>query len=465
MTKKNEGRLFPLFLAVGDASIVYAGFWLMLSIGEPMEAIQVDVANQLILMVSAGSILFFYLFDCYSDYRRKQFQPLFYSLIFAISAFTFFLFITTLWSETLFTNNVLLFTKACVTQVFLLSAFRYGAYFVAQQSLGKTRIVIITKNNESLMQLKKKFSNHSSGKFVVTDFLINESGDQLKKHILKNEAVVVDSSIKNELRNNVIQLCSEHNREILIVPELYDFYIQTAHIQQIDDMMVFSIAPAKQSNLQKGAKRVFDVVGALLLLLVSSPIILALCILIPLTSKGPAFYRQERIGLNGKPYAMYKFRSMKLHAEKETGPVLAGDNDPRISKIGHFIRATRLDELAQLVNVIRGEMSIVGPRPERDYFIQQFIKQVPDYNVRLSVKPGITGLAQVFGKYATSVEDKLRYDLMYIRDSSLMLDLKILLQTIRVVLQKNQAQGVVAHHKPSQNVQQLNALKFKMGNK
>jgi lipopolysaccharide/colanic/teichoic acid biosynthesis glycosyltransferase len=129
-------------------------------------------------------------------------------------------------------------------------------------------------------------------------------------------------------------------------------------------------------------------------------------------------------------------------AEKKTGPVLAADKDPRITPIGHFIRATRIDELPQLINVLKGDMSLVGPRPEREFFIRQFEKDMPNYKYRMTVKPGITGLAQVMANYSTTVEDKLRFDLMYIRNYSFANDIKILLQTIRVVLQREQAKGV-----------------------
>jgi lipopolysaccharide/colanic/teichoic acid biosynthesis glycosyltransferase len=133
---------------------------------------------------------------------------------------------------------------------------------------------------------------------------------------------------------------------------------------------------------------------------------------------------------------------MVQDAEIQTGPVLASDKDPRITKLGSFMRATRVDEIPQLFNVLKGDMSLIGPRPEREFFIKKFEQDIPDYKYRLRVKPGITGLAQVLANYTTSVEDKLRYDLMYVRNYSFMLDLKIFLQTIRVVLQRDQAQGL-----------------------
>lgn len=228
----------------------------------------------------------------------------------------------------------------------------------------------------------------------------------------------------------------------MVIPQLFELSIIGATTQQIDDMMVISIKPPRLSVFQQFNKRLFDVIVSSILLVISCPLLLALFLLIPLTSKGPALYRQERIGLNGNPYLIYKFRSMIQDAEKRTGPVLATDKDPRITLIGRVIRAVRLDELPQLFNVLKGEMSIVGPRPEREYFINEFKQNLPEYSFRLTVKPGITGLGQVLANYTTPVEEKLRFDLLYILNYSFWLDLKILLQTIRVVLHREQAQGL-----------------------
>ena len=168
---------------------------------------------------------------------------------------------------------------------------------------------------------------------------------------------------------------------------------------------------------------------------------LLLLILIPLTSKGNPIYSQVRIGKNGKPYMIYKFRTMVHDAERHTGPVLAADkNHGLLGLAGSF--GPWLDELPQLFNVLKGDMSLVGPRPERPHFMKQYQKEHPDYLYRIAVKPGITGLAQVKAKYSTTAEEKLRYDLMYIRNYTLLLDIKLLFQTLIVVLRGVQAKGV-----------------------
>lgn len=152
-------------------------------------------------------------------------------------------------------------------------------------------------------------------------------------------------------------------------------------------------------------------------------------------------YRRGLPRETGK-FKLYKFRTMIVNAEKKTGPVLAYDRDPRITPLGRFLRASRLDELPQLFNVLKGDMSIVGPRPERQHFINEFTKDIPHFKYRIMVKAGVTGLAQVLGKYTTSPEDKARFDLLYIRNYSLWLDLKIMLRTLKVVFLKDKSSGV-----------------------
>ena len=167
-----------------------------------------------------------------------------------------------------------------------------------------------------------------------------------------------------------------------------------------------------------------------MMLIVTSPILLVTALAVKLDSKGPVFYRQTRITRGGKEFDVLKFRSMRQDAEKLSGPVLAQEDDPRVTKVGRIIRSLRIDELPQLFNVLKGEMSLVGPRPERPYFVDQFIERNKYYALRHNVRAGITGYAQVYGKYSTNFTHKLRFDLLYIKNYSIGLDLQILFQTV-----------------------------------
>jgi sugar transferase (PEP-CTERM system associated) len=192
-----------------------------------------------------------------------------------------------------------------------------------------------------------------------------------------------------------------------------------------------------QSLLRSGIKRVFDLAASGVLLAVTLPVMLlaALCILFE--DRGPIFYHQERVGKGGKTFMVLKFRSMRADAEKEGTPQWAATDDPRITRVGRIIRKLRIDELPQILNVLNGDMSFVGPRPERPYFVHQLCMEIPYYNVRHSIKPGITGWAQVRYRYGASVEDaieKLQYDLYYVKNHSLFLDVIILIDTVQVVV-------------------------------
>ena len=192
-----------------------------------------------------------------------------------------------------------------------------------------------------------------------------------------------------------------------------------------------------QGSWRTGIKRAFDIVCASILLVLAAPLMLAAAVFIKLESAGPVFYRQERVGLDGRGFSIVKFRSMRTDAEKDGKPRWALANDDRITRVGHFIRRVRIDELPQLFNVLRGQMSLVGPRPERQYFVDQLTQDIPFYALRHSVKPGVTGWAQVRYAYGATVEDsqeKLQYDLYYVKNHTLFLDLVVLFETVGVVL-------------------------------
>jgi sugar transferase (PEP-CTERM system associated) len=203
------------------------------------------------------------------------------------------------------------------------------------------------------------------------------------------------------------------------------------------EWIIYSEGFKGTNDIELVGKRILDMIASSVLLIVTLPLMLLTALLVMVSSKGPALYRQERVGQFGKHFELLKFRSMRVDAESEGAPKWAAEKDPRVTPIGRFIRATRIDELPQLVNVLRGDMSFVGPRPERPYFVEKIGGEVPFYRERHYVKPGVTGWAQIQYPYGASIEDakrKLEYDLYYIKNYSLVFDLLIILQTVRVVL-------------------------------
>jgi exopolysaccharide biosynthesis polyprenyl glycosylphosphotransferase len=235
----------------------------------------------------------------------------------------------------------------------------------------------------------------------------------------------------------IVNYCGDLRLTIYMVPSLMD--VITGHLKthQIFGVPLMILLSDHMPKWEAQIKRLIDIMVSCMVLILGSPAWLAIAAVIRLTSPGKAIYNQERVGQNGKPFVMHKFRSMYEDAEKRTGPTWASKKDPRITPIGRFIRKSRLDEIPQFINVLAGEMSLVGPRPEREFFIQQLQKEIPWYIRRIKMKPGITGWAQVKHKYDASIEDvkqKVMYDLYYFENMSLMLDLKIILHTIMVVL-------------------------------
>ena len=186
----------------------------------------------------------------------------------------------------------------------------------------------------------------------------------------------------------------------------------------------------------RATKRAFDIIASILGIILLSPLFVLTVLLIKLTSRGPVIYKQTRVGKNGEEFEMYKFRTMRVDAEKETGPIWACENDNRLIATGEFLRKAHIDEIPQFMNILKGDMSLIGPRPERPVFVEKFKKEIPQYAQRLEVKPGLTGLAQVWHKYDETIADvkkKVKYDLLYIKKLCLWTDLRILFRTIRVV--------------------------------
>lgn len=244
------------------------------------------------------------------------------------------------------------------------------------------------------------------------------------------------SGSPNEI-TRILDYCGDLNVDIYMVPSLMDVISGHFKTNQLFGVPLMVLLQDHMPEWEAQVKRIFDVAVSFLVLTLGSPVWLATALAIRLTSPGSAIYKQERVGRNGKTFVIYKFRSMYIDAESRTGPQWASENDPRITPMGRFIRKTRLDEIPQFLNVLKGEMSLVGPRPERPFFVEQLKQEIPWYVRRIKMKPGITGWAQVKHKYDTTIEDvkqKVLYDLYYFENMSLALDIKILLRTVLVVL-------------------------------
>ena len=284
--------------------------------------------------------------------------------------------------------------------------------------------------------------NARDDKYEICEIISYRTGmESLIPEINKFEAVIIGDMPSHE-RNLIVKYCFAHGIRTYSVPKISDILLRSSvELNMFDSPLLLSRNVGLQVE-QEFAKRVVDIVGSIIGLIISSPFFLLIAICIKVTDGGPVFYKQLRLTKGGKQFEIYKFRTMIQNAEQQSGARLASENDDRILPIGRILRRVRLDELPQLINILKGEMSLVGPRPERPELAAEIEKEIPEFPYRLKVKAGLTGYAQVYGKYNTTFYDKLKLDLTYIRNYSLLLDLKLIIMTPKIMFMKESTEGV-----------------------
>lgn len=260
--------------------------------------------------------------------------------------------------------------------------------------------------------------------------------------IMHSYTTVVLMPMEKELCRRIMDDCFWHGIAIMLKPDMQDIMVNCADTVIMSDVPLCAVHTGNYDRGYLTAKRVLDIVASVCGLIICSPIFLAVAIAIKIQDGGPVFYRQKRLTLNGKPFYLTKFRSMVVNAESATGAVLAGKSDSRITKVGAFLRATRIDELPQLLNILNGDMTLVGPRPERPEFYQKYCAEYPEFAYRLRAKAGLTGYAQLYGKYNTTFADKALLDMYYIQKASFLWDLQLIFYTLKIIFVKESTEGV-----------------------
>ena len=390
-----------------------------------------------IIMTLLG-LIFFYIYGLFSI-SKKTLGDSICSLGFSIVLLNFMT-----WFLTLFDKKFIyprkIFIYLGIFQFFILGIWLIFSWKI-QRRLGSPINLMIIGDRDSAETIINKLFKLKNRDFNIK-YICNNI-EILEKYIENIDEIIICSKVSENYKGYIVNKCIDYNKGLYIIPQIQDIAMANTTLEEFDDMPVFKISSFNISFGNRVLKRFFDIIISAVCIITLSPIMLVLVIIIKLYDGGPVLYKQERMTEGNRAFKLYKFRTMVVDAEKYTGPVLAEDKDPRITSVGNFLRSTRLDEIPQLFNVLKGDMSIVGPRPEREYFIDMFTKTIPEFKYRTNVKAGITGLAQVLGKYTTTPEDKLRYDLLYIKKYSLLLDFKILVQTVKVIFMKESSQGVV----------------------
>jgi len=325
-----------------------------------------------------------------------------------------------------------LIVLAFMIQVVLLSIFKCLFISVLRYTKGLRRVMVIADFNDKEALTRKILSSISSNDRIM--IFVKPDAQVYLKHMDKVDKIFVSDSVDGALKDQIITHCITLDKSLYVVPRTFEIAILNSDIMQFSDLPTFKVDTLHLSQEKMLIKRVFDIIISILGIVLVSPLILIVAIVMLITEGRPIFYTQERATIGNKAFKLIKFRSMVVDAESETGAIWASEDDPRVTKLGRFLRRFWLDELPQLFNVLKGDMSLVGPRPERPFFIDQFSEEIPDFHYRLTVKAGVTGLAQVMGKYSTTPENKIKYDLMYIRNASVLFDLKIIIETVKKIL-------------------------------
>ena len=345
-----------------------------------------------------------------------------------------------------------------VTEIIVAVIWAFAFQFIYSR-LFPRRHMLLVYGERPIFHLMQKISTRED-KYQICNIIHYEEGvDEIMRLADQYDAIIIGDIPAHE-RNQLLKRCFGQGLRTYTVPKISDIINRSS-----DDLNLFDtpLLLSRNEDLkieQLFAKRMMDVVCSFLGLLLSSPFFLIIAFLIKATDRGPVFYKQIRLTRNGKEFEIYKFRTMIQDAEKDGHARLASEHDDRILPVGRFLRATRLDELPQLINVLKGEMSMVGPRPERPELVAEIEKELPEFPYRLKVKAGLTGYAQIYGKYNTTAYDKLKLDLTYIRNYSFFLDLKLMIMTPKIMLMKESTEGVIDEDPRLQQQQEAAAARM-----
>ena len=341
-------------------------------------------------------------------------------------------------------TDLLTIAKMTLLDLGIMIPWTILVYYVIAK-LYPPRQMIVVYGEYSPKDLISKINNRGDKYNICASININAGIERVNEEILNYEAVVI-CDVPSQIRNIILKHCFKNSIRTYVTPKISDIMIRGGDAIHLFDTPLILSRNHGLNIEQMVLKRIMDIVLSLLALVILSPFMLISALIIKCYDKGPIFYRQDRLTINGKVFRILKFRSMCVESEVN-GAQLAKKDDDRITPIGKLLRATHFDEIPQIINILIGDMSFVGPRPERPEIAEEYESSIPEFGFRLKVKAGLTGYAQVYGKYNTTPYDKLKLDMSYIMNYSFWLDIKLIVMTFKIVFQKESAEGVAADQK------------------
>ena len=415
-----------------------------------------------LLLIPIGWLLCHFISGAYSDIYRKSRLTELYRTFLVTFLGVVLLFFTVLIDDVVYNNYInyqrsflaLLGLQLFITLLFRMVVLTRARFLLDKAIVGYNTLVVggnenalglyheINSQKRSLGYLFKGFVDANGAEKNALSGLMPNLGrvsqipEIVRKHEI-DEVIIATESSEHSLVHETLNLLADQEVVIKIIPDIYDILAGSVKMNHVLGAVLIEIYPELMPKWEQIFKRSFDLAASGLVLLLLSPIYLFLAVMVRLSSPGPIFYKQERIGRGGKPFTIYKYRSMYVDAEKH-GPALSSENDPRMTKFGGIMRKWRLDEIPQFFNVLKGDMSLVGPRPERKHYIDLIVQKAPQYRYLHKVRPGITSWGMVKFGYAENVDEmikRMKYDLLYIENMSLAVDLKIMFYTLIILFQ------------------------------
>ncbi|KRN21630.1 sugar transferase [Lacticaseibacillus camelliae] len=446
--KASWGGLKRFITVVGDVVVFNASVLIAfyLRFGRAIPIRNFYTYEKSVVWLTVVFLLVNFLLGAYVYYNRRVSDIIFITILGQVLTIMGLIMITFLGRLFAFPRSVLLLSF--VVSAITLSIYRVIIFFLYLRLTPSQRVAVVS-HVEDLPAVIQNFNSAKNNKHKVDVVVTDHFVENVKNVLPDVDVFYLTKDISDDDRRAIVDLVLKANKHLMFPSTFDNLLMLRPNLMNFEDESVMGISDFRLSSENAFFKRVFDIIVALLLLIVASPFMLVTAILVKVTSPGPIIYKQTRITLNQREFSIYKFRTMRNDAEKQSGPMLAQANDARVTSVGKYLRKLRLDELPQIFNVLKGDMSIVGPRPERPFFVNQFNAEEPHYYLRHNVRAGITGYAQVYGKYASDYHSKLKFDLLYIKCYSVFLDVKILLQTIKILFDKVSSQGLDTDEEPS----------------